>query len=73
MFRPVERTTRWVAVLALAALIGVQSAGAASLPSVTQVLERHVSASGGRAALRRYSSMTVHGRYQGRPARSMSR
>ncbi len=70
MFRPVERTTRWVAVLALAALIGVQSAGAASLPSVTQVLERHVSASGGRAALRRYSSMTVHGRYQ-EPARTL--
>lgn len=34
------------------------------LPSVNEVLERYVDATGGRAALLRHKSMTVHGRYQ---------
>ena len=34
------------------------------LPSVTEVLQRYVNATGGKDALLRHKSMTVHGRYQ---------
>lgn len=39
-----------------------QNAG--TLPTVNEVLERHVEATGGREALLRHKSMTVHGRYE---------
>jgi hypothetical protein len=57
-----------VAVLAGGMLGGVASATsiwaqtAEKLPSVQEVLERNVKATGGRDALLRYKSMTIHGR-----------
>ncbi|HET8925577.1 MAG TPA: hypothetical protein VFN26_21520 [Candidatus Acidoferrum sp.] len=39
-----------------------QNAG--RLPTVNEVLKRHVEATGGREALLRHKSMTVHGRYE---------
>lgn len=54
-------------MLMLAACAGSSFAaqnGAANLPTAPQVLERYVQATGGRDALVRHKSMTVHGRYQ---------
>ena len=51
-----------VAVLFVIAPLFAQNPG--KLPSVNEVLERHVEATGGRQALLRHKSMTVHGRYQ---------
>jgi len=41
-----------------------QDSGSAKLPSAAEVLERYVAATGGRDALLRHTSVTVHGRYQ---------
>jgi zinc protease len=40
------------------------SANSQKLPDAAEVLERYVNATGGREALLRYKSMTVHGRYE---------
>jgi hypothetical protein len=41
-----------------------QNASERKLPSVAEVLERYVNATGGREALLRHKSMTLHGRYE---------
>jgi hypothetical protein len=58
---------RLFAILICAATASVaplfaQNAG--RLPTVNEVLQRHVEATGGREALLRHKSMTVHGRYE---------
>lgn len=63
--RRVRRTGALMAAAILAAQVTVvASAGGESLPRAREVLERHVQASGGRAALKRHKSMTVHARFQ---------
>ena len=56
-------------VLVLVASAGLQltsarGAASASLPTAAEVLNRYVTATGGRNSLLRHKSMTVHGRYQ---------
>jgi hypothetical protein len=55
------------ALLLLAAGTGAafaQQTGATKLPTASQVLDRYVAVTGGRDALLRHKSMTVHGRFQ---------
>lgn len=59
--------SRFLAVLictATANLTPLLAQTAERLPTVNQVLERHVQATGGNEVLLRHKSMTVHGRYQ---------
>jgi hypothetical protein len=51
-------------VLCLAVPTPARSQAAAKLPSTSEVLQRYVEAVGGKDALLRHKSMTVHGRYQ---------
>ena len=58
-----------ILVLSLACLLSigvqaVQSNDVKTLPTVAEVLERNVRATGGREALLRHKSITIHGRYQ---------
>lgn len=74
MFRPEVRVVRRMLVVA-AGLVGscIPVLGAAApgapaaadkLPTVRYVLERYVAVTGGREALLRHESVTIHGRYQ---------
>lgn len=63
MFRGV-REFALLMCAAAGSIAPVCAQGAGTLPTVNAVLERHVAATGGRAALLRHTSMTVHGRYQ---------
>jgi len=70
MLRPKERPLRQLPCVSIALLLlgvsgpGVPGTAAAGerLPTVEWVLERYVAATGGREALLRHESMTVHGR-----------
>src|SRR5215472_18194624 len=65
MFRPTVRVMRRLLVLSIALLpAGLPGPAVAGdeLPTVGWVLERYVTATGGREALLRHRSMTVHGR-----------
>jgi hypothetical protein len=50
--------------LALGIFYGTAAQTKETLPTAQEVLDRNVKATGGRDALLRYKSMTVHGRYQ---------
>ena len=50
--------------LGVAGADALQSQSAAKLPATADVLERNVRATGGRDALLRHKSITIHGRYQ---------
>lgn len=72
-----ERTMRRVGALISGAALctavqatDVPAGGSEGLPSARQVLERSVTASGGRQALLRHKSVTLHGRFQD-PARHL--
>ncbi|HEY6352008.1 MAG TPA: hypothetical protein VI636_21645 [Candidatus Angelobacter sp.] len=69
------RLSKIVALLSLVFLgatsaTAVQSKGSAQMPTVAEILERNVRATGGRDALLRHKSMTIHGRYQA-PSRNL--
>lgn len=70
MFRPDLSAARGLVILAAGlCLPGFSAVNAAApqddrLPGVAWVLERYVTATGGREALLRHTSMTIHGRYQ---------
>ena len=70
--RAMRRTGALVAGVVLCATwqAAVAAPGEAPLPNAKEVLERNVRASGGREALLRHKSMTVHGRFQD-PARHL--
>ncbi|MGC2112569.1 MAG: hypothetical protein WA655_23825 [Candidatus Korobacteraceae bacterium] len=53
-----------VCLLCLAGATPLWPQGQAKLPSVDEVLQRNVQATGGKDALLKHKSMTVHGRYQ---------
>lgn len=64
-----DRPRRWPTLLGIASgvlLSATMAMGQTSgkLPTTSAVLDRYVRATGGRAALLRHKSMTVHGRYQ---------
>ena len=50
--------------LAVTGADALQSQSAAKLPATADVLERNIRATGGRDALLRHKSITIHGRYQ---------
>lgn len=61
--------TKIAALLSLVCLGSIdartlQSQDAAKMPTVAEVLERNIRATGGRDALLRHKSLTIHGRYQ---------
>lgn len=72
MLNGLRRTTKyaWSAtaflffVMAFTGTAHSQQTDAANLPTAAQVLQHYVDATGGRDALMRHKSMTVHGRFQ---------
>ena len=50
--------------IATATMAAAQATSPQRLPTVNDVLQRYIDATGGEAALLRHKSMTVHGRYQ---------
>ena len=57
----------WVVILAMFAtlrIVSAQESASLNLPTAAEVLQRYVDATGGRDALLRHKSITVHGRYQ---------
>lgn len=62
VLKPESLTALAFAVLAMASAVAAQTKE--KLPTAQEVLDRYVEVTGGRDALLRHKSMTVHGRYQ---------